>query len=374
MPVIADQGVEVGKSMCQVAINLLTWNHEFGEVQRCVDAVLVQTFQGFELTITDNGSSNGLVRLIREKYSHNPKIRIVENRENLGYSGGHNRFLQSATAEYVMVLNPDAHLHPHFLCEILPVFQDRRVAAATGKMLRPLQGGERVLDGTGIVLHRTRRARERGQNEVDRGQYDRCLNIFGVSGTAAVFRRCALEALKLDDEYFDQDFFAYSEDLDLAWRLQLLGYEARFAPTAIVFHRRLVSQPPHGLRRPVQFIRHHRQFSDRRALGWRNHVLALVKNEFGISLLTGLPFILVREFAILLYISLLEPKNLRVLKDLFRLLPRMLAKRRRIQGSRRVSSRQIGRWFGAVCSEAASRTASFMLEHTNDAVTGRSHV
>jgi len=202
----------------------------------------------------DNGSRDGSTEYVRENF---PKIRVVENKSNLGYAGGHNLFFREASAEFLMVMNPDAILEKDFLSEAIQAFDDSKVSSVTGKMLKP---GSNILDGTGITLSRSRRARERGQYEEDRGQYDDMIDIFGASGTAAIYRKSALEKVKVPRnegntfEYFDEDFFAYFEDMDLAWRLNLAGYKARFAPKAMVNHARKAGSSPGGFLKVFSFF------------------------------------------------------------------------------------------------------------------------
>ena len=296
----------------------------------------------------DNGSENFLAEAVRAKFGE--KISTVENGKNLGYAGGHNRFFAQADADLLMVLNPDARLAPDFLSEIARAFDDEKVGAATGKMLRPQpKGGEWILDGTGIVVNHARRGRERGQLEADHRQYDSAPDVFGVSGTAAVYRKSALGAVALPgNEFFDTDFFAYWEDLDLSWRLRLAGYTCRYVPTAVVYHERVAGASEGGYRNPFAYYRHHSALSvSIRRWNWRNHLFAIIKNDFGWPLILDLPFILVREIAMLCWITLFEQSTLAAVPDFFRLLPKMLRKRRIIQGRRVVTGKDAARWFTA---------------------------
>ncbi len=80
-------------------------------------------------------------------------------------------------------------------------------------------------------------ALNRGKDEKDNGQYDDKISIFGPSASAALYKRSVLEKVKLSKSgYFDKDYFAYYEDVDLAWRFHLRGFEAKFEPNAIAYH------------------------------------------------------------------------------------------------------------------------------------------
>lgn len=337
--------------MPKIAINLLRWNTPWDEIDKCIGNVLASDYPDFELYYMENADTSKpkLVEQVKQKYGSNSKIKIVDNNANLGYAGGHNKFFAQTDAELLMVLNPDAHMQPNFISEIVKAFEDPKIGMATGKMLKPEKNssGENILDGTGIIIQKSRRARERGQLQVDRGQYDSETNVFGVSGTAAVFRKSALELVKLyKDEYYDPDFFAYWEDLDLSWRLQLAGFSAKYVPSAVVYHARAVGASPGGYKKFRSFVKHHSSFSvNVRRWNWRNHLFAIIKNDFGWNFWKSAPLIFAREVAMFGYIVFFEPKTLGAVPIFFKLLPKILAKRKIIQSKRKVSSEQISKWF-----------------------------
>ncbi|OGE80200.1 MAG: hypothetical protein A2826_01680 [Candidatus Doudnabacteria bacterium RIFCSPHIGHO2_01_FULL_43_23] len=313
--------------MTKVSINLLGWNHK-EIVGKAIESVLAQTYRDFELIYTDNASRDGSVAYVKENF---PKIRIVENKENLGYAGGHNQFFRQTQSEFLMVMNPDACLEKNFLAEAIQAFSNPDVASVTGKMLKP---DSNILDGTGIILSRTRRAKERGQHEVDRGQFDDKADIFGVSGTAAIYRKSALEKVRVprDEEnifeYFDEDFFAYFEDMDLAWRLNLGGFKARFVPKAIVYHARKAGSSPGGFMKFFSFFSHRKTLDQKiRKWSFKNHLFAIIKNDSGLNLWADLPFILVREIAMFFFILIFETSTLSVVPEIIIQLPIILKKR-----------------------------------------------
>jgi GT2 family glycosyltransferase len=322
--------------MITLAINLLRWNSPWDEIRPCIGAVLQSDFKDFELIYMENFNPDcsSLISQVRQTFGGDPRLRIVTTDSNLGYAGGHNRFFAENDAELLMVLNPDAILDRGFLKAIVRPFCDSKVAAATGKMLKPIpnSSGERILDGTGIVLSRSRRGRERGQLEIDRHQYDNELRVFGVSGTAAVYRKSALEAVRLDrSEYFDLDFFAYWEDLDLSWRLRLFGYECVYVPEAVVEHSRAAGSSKDGILNLPELIRHNRSFPRKvRQWSWRNHLFAIIKNDYGWNFYRDLPWIAARELAMLVFAACFTPDTLLAFPEFLRLLPKMLSKRRYI--------------------------------------------
>lgn len=335
--------------MPKISINLLGWNHDFQAIKKSIDSFLAQDFEDFEFVFSDNGSANGLLDFVRETYKNEPKVRVVDNGENLGFAGGHNKFFSKTDSEFLMTSNPDVIADRSFLKNMLKAFDDPDVGAATGKMLKleKAADGKNILDGTGIEIYKSRRARERGQWQEDIGQYDNAKRVFGVSGTAALYRKSALQSIKLfEHEFIDEDFFAYWEDLDLSWRLRLAGWECAYVPEAIVFHPRAVGSSRGGYKKFAAFKKHHQQISEKvRKWNWRNHLFAIIKNDFGWNFWKGLPFILARETAMLGYIIFFEPSTLKAVPDFFRLLPKMLIKRKIIQSKRKVTSQKMERWF-----------------------------
>lgn len=333
--------------MPKVCVNLLGYNSSKFLVG-AIGSVLGQTFTDYKLVFFDNSSSDGSVDLVKSKF---PQVEALENGKNLGFSGGHNLGIARAAGEFVMVLNPDVVLDKDFLKNILPEFTDPRVGAVTGKLLRPETGERKFLDGTGITVSRSRRGRERGQLERDTGQYDNSPDVFGVSGTAAVYRRSALEAVKVPKagggfEYFDEDFFAYWEDMDLSWRLKLAGFKCRFAPKSVAYHIRTAGASAGGYRKILSFIKHHRALPQAvKRWNWKNHLFCIIKNDSGPVFWRDLPLIFIRELAMLAFILIFETKTLAVVPEFLGQLPKMLSKRKIIKSKIAVSPAEIGGWF-----------------------------
>jgi GT2 family glycosyltransferase len=335
--------------MLRIAINIVRYNHPISLLQRCIQSVLAQEFDGYTISLMENGSSDSISASILSSFGHDPRFSYIDNGTNLGFAGAHNRFIARSNADVVLPLNPDTEMMPGYLQSLTKAFGDPRVGAATGKMLRfeSAPDGPRILDGTGIIVSRGRRGRERGQNELDAGQYDNAPRVFGVSGTASAYRKSALDRVRFgEQEYFDEDFFAYWEDLDLSWRLRLAGYECVYVPNATIYHSRVARQSRNGYRRPIAFMEHHRNLpANIRRRNWKNQLFCIIKNDFGWSLWRDLPFIIARQAFMLCYIIAFEPRTLGAAPELFQLLPKMIYKRRYIRKNSVVDSKEIGRWF-----------------------------
>ncbi len=214
-----------------VAVVIVSWNSS-DELSFCLDAVQAET--PAEIVVIDNGSRDGTPELVRAEY---PEVRLIPLGENRGFAAGCNIGVHASAAPYVLFLNADATLEPGYLRTLVGALAaDPRAASATGKLVF-WRDGTRYIDSAGIRLCAyALRPLDRGYGEVDHGQYDRRVTVFGPSGAAALYRRSALVAA--GPQAFDEDFFAYYEDVDLAWRLRRLGYRHLYEPHALACHER----------------------------------------------------------------------------------------------------------------------------------------
>jgi GT2 family glycosyltransferase len=181
------------------------------------------------------------------------------------------------------------------------------VGLAAGKLLR-FDG--RTIDSAGQELGLSRRPVDRGYGELDRGRYDADAEVFGACGAAALYRRAMLDDVALTPgEYFDERFFAFYEDLDLAWRARRRGWRAVYRHRALGFHarggsasdRRWIERGAALAGRPAE-IRFH---------AVKNRWLTLIRNETLAGSLLHLPFIAARDAALLGWLALSSPGVLR---------------------------------------------------------------
>jgi GT2 family glycosyltransferase len=121
---------------------------------------------------------------------------------------------------------------------VAAVKKSEGIGMASGKLYKMSgNGSAKLLDTTGIEMPYYFQ-RPRGDAQEDRGQYDKEEYVFGPCGAAPLYRRQMLEDIKINGEYFDEDFVNYVEDVDLAWRAQLRGWMCAYAPRAIAYHFR----------------------------------------------------------------------------------------------------------------------------------------
>ena len=311
--------------------SVVVLNWDGGEmVQRCVASVLAQTVRPHEVLVVDNASTDGSA----EAFAGHPVVRLLRLPRNTGFAGGMNAGIAATTGRALLLLNLDVELEPDYLARCARALDDDdRLGGVTGKLLRfTATPGEPVLDSTGHRLYRNRRAVDRGEGEPDTGQYDTRTDVFGVGGAAPLLRREMLDDVRLGDEWFDADFFAYFEDIDLCWRARLRGWGFGYAPAAVARHHRGGT----GGRR-VDAIE---------AGNHRNRLLMMIKNDARASLVRHAGGIALTELRSAVHLGATRPRALLLAyAGLLRLLPRVLAKRRRVQAGRTVGWRELERWF-----------------------------
>ena len=325
----------------KLSIQIVAYN-DMEDLKDCLDSLYQQNYKDFSITVVDNNSSDGTVDQLKKNY---PSIRLIANHQNLGFAQAHNQAIEQTSTPYILVLNPDTIFEPSFLMSLMAVMEeDASLGSVSGKMLKLADLSDRkrtdIIDTTGIILFKNRKAIDRGQGEQDVGQYDNQQDILGPSGAAALYSRKALETVKWQGGYFDQDFFAYKEDIDIAWRLRLFGWKSKFVPQAIGYHKRKVGLDTSSVRKTRR--QRNPQFN---YFSYRNHLYLVYKNETSSNLFWWFPYIFWYEFKKFFYLLLFEPFTLKGLKDFFDNYSDLSRKRKYIQSNIKVDKKNIRSWF-----------------------------
>ena len=300
-----------------VSVNIVTFNSA-GDIAACLESLRQQTYTEIEIHIFDNASTDHTLKAI-EPFEADY---LVRSPINTGFCKAHNELAARFPSEYVLFLNPDTIARPTFIEELVRALDARPDAAsASGKLLR-MDG--KTLDSTGMIMLPEQRHLDRGAGQPDEGQFENPEEIFGPSGAAAMYRRSALEDAAIDGQYFDEDFFAYREDADLAWRCRLLGWTSIYVPAAVALHRRRVTPERRSIL-PSEINYH--SVKNRFLLRLNNMTWAEYRRDFW--------RITVRDAAVIGYVILREWSSIPALFYVIRHLPRLLTKRRAIQARRR---------------------------------------
>ena len=292
----------------------------------CLESIARDTsYSNYEIWVVDNGSSDGSVEIARQRF---PGIHVLRLEENLGYAGGCNRGIQATRGAYVLLLNNDTEVEPGWLRELVGAAESDASLGACQPKIRSLRERTRfeyagaaggLLD---LYAYPFSRGRLMGHVETDRGQYDDPIEVFWASGVCILIRRAAL----VETGGLDEVMFCYMEEIDLCWRLHLMGWRVGYVPTAIVYHIGAYSQDMRVVRR--MYLNH------------RNSMIMLIKNYSARSLAWILPVKIALELFILTGALLRNPRRSRAVLLSFGWLalhvPTVMRLRREVQSRRRV--------------------------------------
>ena len=317
-----------------VSVLIVTWNSA-AYLEHCLDSLDRQEYRDLEVIVVDNASSDATQAILRERETFSL---VIWNQNNVGFAAAQNQAIRVAKGEWLLCLNPDVVLSPSFLrrlTEAGAAYPD--AGSLCGKLLRldanSLQRTQ-IIDSTGINFKRNMRHLDRGAEEMDQGQYDRMEWVFGATGAAAMFRRSLVDGVSIDGQFFDESFFAYREDADLAWRAQLMGRKCLYVPSAVAWHVRRVT-PERREQLPL-------------AINWhsvKNRFLMRGKNASGwLCWKLFLP-VAGRDFIVFGYAVLRNWRLLSAIAYPFRNFGSIRNQRKVIQARRRVSDRDLIWWF-----------------------------
>jgi GT2 family glycosyltransferase len=315
---------------------LITTYNSAGVLEACLHSVFAQDYPNVEVIVVDNASADG-TRGVLERIGHG--VRVFHNEINTGFAAAQNQGMAHAHGDWLLSLNPDVILSREFISKLVAAGEaDSRTGAVCGKLLRwrPGEADERtqIIDSTGIYFLRNLRHLDRGSDQIDRGQYERMEYVIGATGAAALYRRKMVEDVSVDGEFFDEDFFAYREDADVAWRAQLLGWRCLYTPQAVAWHVRRVT--PERFKELPDLINRH---------SIKNRFLMRAKNLSWPLYLRLLGPIALRDSLIFGYCLLFRPRLLSGLSALWTGRGAIREKRAWIQSRRRTADAEMAKWF-----------------------------
>lgn len=218
--------------MSRVDLIIPTYNGR-EHLRICLNAVRQQTFPDINVIVVDDGSTDDTGQMMVEEF---PEFGYLRLAGNMGFAAACNTGIGAGSAEFVALLNNDAIPEPHWLERLVNALDRYPDAGALASKILLADGSGR-LHAAGDTFSWSGLANSRGVWEPDQGQYDAEDAVFSACAAAALYRRTALDDVAaISGDVFDTDFFMYLEDIDLGWRLQLLGWEIIYTPGAVVQH------------------------------------------------------------------------------------------------------------------------------------------
>lgn len=302
-----------------VSVVIVTWNGR-QYLDACLEAVAAQHGVSTETILVDNGSNDGTVAYVRERF---PSIHVIALPENRGFAGGNNAGVREARGRYIALLNNDAVPEPGWLQALLAgLSEDAGFALVTSRIVYMHDPGLIDSAGDGMLASGGAFKRHHGASvELARES----IEVFGVCGAACLMPRRVFDELG----GLDEDFFVSHEDVDLSYRARLLGYRCRYVADAVVRHHGSVT---------IGRVSGFAVFQGQRNLEW-----LYIKNTPFTLLLTTLPSHLLYTAAACVHFArsgALVP-FIRAKLAAVAGMPRALRKRRRVQQTRRVGAAEL---------------------------------
>jgi len=419
----------------KVTISVINYNDK-KFIFQAIESAVNQDYPNLEIIITDNNSTDGTREEIEKKtsdweerrkikfysdlsgvcgeakngsYEKNKElknsrqfsnrrqdgvefVKYIKNSKNIGFGRPHNEAMRIAKGDFILLLNSDAILTSDYVENIIKPFQDEKVGAVQGKLLRyDFDKGElckdkknpklNIIDTTGLMMLKNRRIVCIGQGQADEGQFEKEAEIFGADGAMPIYRKEALEDVKLpviktrntkrkkpnktqntkhdiqtdifhipysifhEYEYFDENFFMYKEDVDLAWRLRLYGWKTVYTSKAVAYHGR--GSGDSMAKSYIDIIKERRKINKKaKFFSFKHQRLMQIKNDFPSLLFTKhFPRFIIKEIGAWIYMMIFERFTLRILKDLYCDIPLFLKKRKMVMAKKKIGTREMEKWF-----------------------------
>lgn len=314
--------------MKTVSVHIVTYNCS-KDIRDCLKAVFQQSYPINKVIVIDNASHDETSTILQ---TYGKQIELILNELNVGFAPAHNQAMKRSTCDYFLVLNPDVILHPDYVSELMNFAEaNPNAGSLTGKLVWKQDPG--LVDSTGLIINKARRAFDRGRGQAEQN-WNKTEKVFGVSGAAPLYCKQMVTDVSVEGQFFDETFFAYKEDVDVAWRAQLLGWDSYYVPSAMAQHER--GWKANSRSQQPLFVRKH---------SYINRYKMMIKNDSIKHLILHSPFIIPFELLSILFILLKEPKLITSWGSLFKEYPQLVRKRKFIQKKRNRPFRDIYSYF-----------------------------
>lgn len=211
----------------KVSVIIPNWNgQQF--LQTCLLSLKKQTFKDFEVMVVDNGSVDGSVEYMHQFF---PQFKVIELEKNVGFAKAVNIGIEKSQGKYIVLINNDTRVDKNCLYYLVKAAdRHQKMGMVTAKMLQ--FNNPQLINGVGDYIDVVGHADNIGRGEKDGPKFSRSGSVFLVSGGGGLFKREVFDKVGL----FDEDYFAYFEDVDLCLRAQFSGFKGWYEPKAVIYH------------------------------------------------------------------------------------------------------------------------------------------
>lgn len=213
----------------KAAVVVPNWNGKH-DLPACLDSLLAQSTKA-NIIVVDNGSVDGSLDFLQSAY---PFLVVLSQPKNLGFAGGVNvgiRYALEENYDYIGLFNNDAVADKDWLKKLIETLEANPATGIATCAIMSADG--KHFDSTGELYSNWGLPYPRGRSETVSDKYNKHTDIFGASGGASLYRSAMLRQVGL----FDEDFFAYYEDVDISFRAQLAGWKVTYTPGAVAYHK-----------------------------------------------------------------------------------------------------------------------------------------
>jgi GT2 family glycosyltransferase len=304
----------------EISVIIVNWNGE-DVLSRCLESLAAQTFRDFEIILIDNGSNDGSMDGLEARW---PEVRVFQQEQNIGFAAANNLGARHACGKWLALLNNDAFPYMGWFAALLSAADQHPEYTFFASRLLMADDPNRI-DGTGDACHVSGVVWNRQHRHPAYQADSQTHEVFSPQGAAAFIRRDVF----LEVGGFDESYFSYHEDIDLAFRLRLQGHHCLYVPDALVYHK-----GSHTTGKGSDFMVRY---------GHRNWVWCWVQNMPGWMFWVYLPQHLLANLLFILYISA-KGQSRAIFQAKWEALlglPRVFRCRRKIQRARKVTPRQL---------------------------------
>lgn len=333
------------KSICNVYFSLIipNWNGKV-HLKECLDSVGWQTFTDFEAILVDNGSTDGSLDYAKVAF---PEVRILPLPDNVGFAAGVNYGIEAAQGQFIVLLNNDTEVDPDWLKNLHAATREHpEIAIFASKLLNYYT--RNTIDSAGDAVHLRSGPYKIGEGDITDKYSERSV-IFGACGGGGCYRRELFDQIGC----FDEDFFAYFEDVDLSFRANWAGFRCMSVPEAVIYHKvGGTSDTSPASKDRFDIMRR------------RNFIFLVIKNYPALFLWKYSPYILTVH-CLLFLVNLLRGRfrvAFMTQWEIYKGLPGMIKKRKMIISTRRITDKEMlsrclpesGGWTGFAKKKLAS--------------------